>query len=52
MEDDIYEIPGQYFSKATARVFDKKDNGNTGALPSSKFVYLVETLGEYFNDSN
>ena len=34
-----------YFSKATAKVFDKIDNGTSGFLPSSKYVELIETIG-------
>ena len=31
------------------RVFDKLDNGKDGVLPSSKFVDLIQTLGEGFH---
>ena len=30
------------------RVFDKIDNGKAGVIPSSKFVDLIETLGDGF----
>ena len=33
VEDDIYEIPDSYFSKAAARVFDKIDHGKDGVIP-------------------
>ena len=34
------------------RVFDKIDNREAGVLPSSKFVELVETLGEVFHSED
>ena len=46
VEYDVDEITDSDFSKATARVFDKIDNGKDGVLPSSKFVDLIKPLGE------
>ena len=46
VEDDIDELPDSDFTKAVAIIFDKIDHGKDGALPSSKFVDLIETLGE------
>ena len=48
MEDDAYELPDSDFLKDAVRVFDKIDNGKYSVLPSSKFVDLIETLGEFF----
>ena len=49
MEDDVDELPDSDFSKTShKRVFDKMDNGKAGILPLSKFVDLIETLGEGF----
>ena len=31
------------------RLFDKIDYGKGGVLPFSRFVYLIETLGEGFH---
>ena len=45
VEDDVDELPDSDFSKAAAIIFDKIDHGKDGALPSSKFVDLIETLG-------
>ena len=45
MEDDVDELPDSDFSKASARVFDKIDNGNYGVLILSKSVDFIETLG-------
>ena len=52
IEDVEYEsgqIPDSDFSKTAARVFDKTENVKDGALPPSKFVDLIETIGEGFN---
>ena len=49
VEDDIEELPDSDFAKASAIIFDKIDHGNDGALLSSKFVDLIETLGEDLN---
>ena len=49
VEDDVDELPDSDFSKAAARVFNKIENGKDGVLPSSKFVDLIETLGEGFH---
>ena len=49
VEDDVDELPDSDFSKASARVFNKIENGKDGVLPSSKFVDLIETLGEGFH---
>ena len=49
MEDDVDELPDSYFSKAAARLFDKIDHGKSGVIPSSKFVDLIEILGEGFD---
>ena len=45
VEYDVDELPHSDFYKAAARVFDKTNNGKDGALPSSKFVELIENLG-------
>ena len=45
MEDDVDELPDSDFSIAAVIIFDRIDNGKDGVLPSSKFVYLIETLG-------
>ena len=37
MEDDVDELPDSDFSKSSARVFDKIDNGKCGILPLSRF---------------
>ena len=52
VEYDVDELPYSYFSKAAARVFDRIDNGKDGVLPSSKFVDLIETLGEGFHSDD
>ena len=52
VEDDVDELLDSDFSKAAAIVFDKIDNGKDGVLPSSKFVELIETLGEGFNSED
>ena len=49
MEDDLDELTDSYFSKASARLYDKIDNEKDGILPLSKFVDLIETLGEGFH---
>ena len=49
VEDDINELPDSDFSKAAAREFYKIYNGKDGVLPSSKFVDLIEILGEGFH---
>ena len=49
VEDDVYEPPHSYFSKASTRVFDQLDNGKAGHLLPSKFVDLIKTLGEVFH---
>ena len=49
VEDDVDELPDSDFSKSAVRVFDKIDNGKAGVLPSSKFVELIETIGECFH---
>ena len=49
MEDDVYELPDTYFSKAAAIIFDKIDNGKDGVIPPSMFVDLIEILGEGFH---
>ena len=49
MEDDLDELSDSDFSKAAGRVFDRIYHGKYGALPSSKFVDLVETLAEGFH---
>ena len=46
------ELPDSDFSKAATRLFDKIDNGKDGVLPSSKFVDLIETLGEGFHNDD
>ena len=45
VEDDVYEPPHSYFSKASTIVFNKIDNGKAGVLPYSKFVDLIGILG-------
>ena len=52
VEDDIYELPNSYFSKSTAIVFDKINNGKAGVLPESRFVDLIETLGYGFRSKD
>ena len=49
VEDNIDELPDSYFAKSAAIIFDKIDHGNDGVLPSSKFVDLIEILGEGFD---
>ena len=49
MEYDVDELPDTDFAKSTAIVFDKIDNGKDGNLPLSKFVDLIQTLGEGFH---
>ena len=49
VEDDVDELPDSYFSKASAREFDKIDNRKDGFLPSSIFVEFIETVGESFH---
>ena len=49
VEDDVNELPDSDFSKAAAREFYKIYNGKDGVLPSSKFVDLIEILGEGFH---
>ena len=39
-----------HFAKAATIIFDKKYRGKDGVLPSSKFVDLIETLGEGFHN--
>ena len=46
VEDDIDELPDSDFAKAVAIISDEIDHGKDGALPSSKFVDSIETLGE------
>ena len=46
VEDDVDELPDSDFAKASTIISDKIDHGNDGALPLSKFVDLIETLGE------
>ena len=46
---DIYELTKYYFSIAATRLFDEIYNRKAGVLPSSKFVDLIETLGEGFH---
>ena len=41
VEYDVDEITDSDFSKATARVFDKIDNGKAAVLPLSRFVDLI-----------
>ena len=45
VEDGVYEIPDSYFSKATARVSDKRDNGKVGVFTLSNYSDLIGTLG-------
>ena len=52
VEDNVDELPDSDFSKATAIIFDKIDNGKDGVLTLSKFVDLIETLGEGFHIEN
>ena len=52
MEYDVYELPDSDFSKSTSGVFDKIDNGKDGALLLSKYVDLIETLGEGFHSDD
>ena len=52
MEDAVYELPGSNLAKSAAIVFYKIDNGKDGVLPLSKFVDLLETLGEIFHSED
>ena len=45
VEDDVDKLPYSDFPGSSVRVFDKIDYGKDGVLPSSKFIYFVETLG-------
>ena len=49
VEDDVDKLPNSDFSKAAARVFDKIESWDDGVLTFSKFVDLIETLGEGFH---
>ena len=49
VEDDIYEHPDSYFTKSSAVIFNKIYNGKDGVFPLSKFVDLIEALGEVFH---
>ena len=49
MKDDVDELFDSDFAKADARVFDKVDDGKDCVLPQSKFVDLLETLGDIFH---
>ena len=49
VEYDVDELPDSDFSKDAAIIFDKIDNEKDGVLQSSKFVDLVDTLGEGFH---
>ena len=49
VEDDIDELPNSDSAKAAEIIFDGIDNGKDGVLPYSKFVELIETLGEGFH---
>ena len=49
VEYDVDELLDSYFSKAAVIIFDKTDNGKDSVLPLSKFVELIETLGEGFH---
>ena len=48
-EDDIDELPGSYFTKYAAILFDEIKNVKAGVLPPSKSFDLIETLGEGFH---
>ena len=52
VEYDVDELPDSDFAKAAAIIFDKRDNGKYCVLPSSKFVDLIETLGEGFHSDD
>ena len=52
VEDDVYEIPDSYFSKAAAILFDEIYHGKAGFLPLSKFVEFIETLGGGFHSED
>ena len=49
MEDDVDELTDSDFSKSAVIIFDKIDNVKDGVLPSSKFVDLIEKIGEGFH---
>ena len=49
VEDDVHGLPDSDFSKAAVIIFYDIDNGKSSLLLSSKFVELVETLGEGFH---
>ena len=50
LEDEVDELPYSKFSKATAKVFGEIYHVKAVVLPSSKFVDLIETLGEGFHN--
>ena len=52
VEYDIDQLPDSYFYKNSARIFDKIYYGKDSVLPSSKFVDLIETLGEGFHSDD
>ena len=49
VEYGVYKLPGSDISKAAARVFDIIDHMKGDVLPSSKFVDLIEKLGEVYH---
>ena len=49
VEYDVYEILNSIVSKSVAIICYKIYNGKDDVLPLSKFVDLIETLGEGFN---
>ena len=52
MEDDVDELTDSDFSKSAVIIFDKIDNVKDGVLPSSKFVDLIEKIGEGFHSDD
>ena len=45
MEDNVDKLPDSDLSKSAAIILDQIDNGKDGALLSSNFVDLIETIG-------
>ena len=49
MEDDVDELTDSDFSKSTARLCDEINIGKDGVIPLSKYVDLIEALGDDFH---
>ena len=52
VEDDVDELPDSDISKSDAIVFDKIDIDKFGVLKLSKFVDMIQTLGEVFHSDD